>query len=40
VHEVAELVEHRDDVVVLHDGTKLPVSRRRRAALVAAVVDR
>jgi len=25
---------------VLHDGTKLPVSRRRRAALVAAVVDR
>ena len=28
------------DVVVLRDGTKLPVSRRRRAALVAAVVTR
>jgi len=28
------------DVVVLQDGTKLPVSRRRRAALVAAVVSR
>jgi two-component system LytT family response regulator len=40
IARVREVRSTGADVVVLHDGTKLPVSRRRRAALVAAVVDR
>jgi two-component system LytT family response regulator len=40
IARVRELRSTGADVVVLQDGTKLPVSRRRRAALVAAVVAR
>jgi len=37
ISRVRELRSAGSDVVILHDGTKLPVSRRRRAALVAAL---
>jgi len=40
IARVREVRSTGADVVVLQDGTKLPVSRRRRAALVAAVVAR
>jgi two-component system LytT family response regulator len=40
IARVREVRSAGADVVVLQDGTKLPVSRRRRAALVAAVVAR
>ena len=34
---VGRIREVRDAVVVLHDGTRLPVSRRRRAALLSTL---
>lgn len=40
IARVREMRSTGADVVVLQDGTKLPVSRRRRAALVAAVGTR
>jgi two-component system, LytTR family, response regulator len=40
ISRVREVRSSGADVVVLQDGTKLPVSRRRRAALVAAVASR